>query len=302
MTSPQHPGASAPQPLCSSAPQHPCSPPPTVVIEPTRGWASLQLRAVWEYRELLYFLVWRDLKVRYKQTVLGALWIILQPVVSIVVFSVLFGGLLKVPSGDVPYPIFAYAALLPWNYFASSLTRSSTSVVGSAHLITKVYFPRLIIPSAGVLAGLVDFAIAFLVLLGLMVYYRVAPTMAMVWLPAFLLLALLTALGFGLWLAALNVRFRDINYLIPFLVQIWMYLTPVIYGSTLIPERFRFLLGLNPMTGVVEGFRWALLGNQLADAQAPGVLFAISIAITLLVLVSGTIFFQHTEETFADII
>jgi lipopolysaccharide transport system permease protein len=273
-----------------------------IVIEPTRGWASLQLRAVWEYRELLYFLVWRDLKVRYKQTVLGALWIILQPVVSIVVFSLLFGGLLKVPSGDVPYPIFAYAALLPWNYFASSLSRSSTSVVGSAHLITKVYFPRLIIPIAGVLSGLVDFAIAFLVLIGLMVYYGVAPTMAVVWLPALLLLAMLTALGFGLWLSALNVRFRDVNYIIPYLIQVWMYLTPVIYGSTLIPERFRFLLGLNPMTGVVEGFRWVLLGDQLADAQASGVLFAISIAITLLVLMSGTIFFQHTEDTFADII
>ena len=276
--------------------------PPTVVIEPTRGWVSLQWRAVWEYRELLYFLVWRDIKVRYKQTVLGVAWIVLQPVVSIVVFSLLFGGLLKVPSGDVPYPIFAYAALLPWNYFASSLSRSSTSVVGSAHLITKVYFPRLVIPIAGVFSGLVDFAIAFLVLIGLMVYYGVAPTMAVVWLPLFLLLAMLTALGFGLWLSALNVRFRDVQYIIPYLIQVWMYLTPVIYGSTLIPERFRFLLGLNPMTGVVEGFRWALLGKQLADAQAPGLLFVISIAITLLVLVSGTIFFQHTEDTFADII
>ncbi|MBC8446805.1 MAG: ABC transporter permease [Chloroflexi bacterium] len=276
--------------------------PPTVVIEPTRGWVSLQWRAVWEYRELLYFLVWRDIKVRYKQTVLGVVWIVLQPVVSIVVFSLLFGGLLKVPSGDVPYPIFAYAALLPWNYFASSLSRSSTSVVGSAHLITKVYFPRLVIPIAGVFSGLVDFAIAFLVLIGLMVYYGVAPTMAVVWLPLFLLLTMLTALGFGLWLSALNVRFRDVQYIIPYLIQVWMYLTPVIYGSTLIPERFRFLLGLNPMTGVVEGFRWALLGKQLADAQAPGLLFVISIAITLLVLVSGTIFFQHTEDTFADII
>ena len=276
--------------------------PPTVVIEPTRGWVSLQWRAVWEYRELLYFLVWRDIKVRYKQTVLGVAWIVLQPVVSIVVFSLLFGGLLKVPSGDVPYPIFAYAALLPWNYFASSLSRSSTSVVGSAHLITKVYFPRLVIPIAGVFSGLVDFAIAFLVLIGLMVYYGVAPTMAVVWLPLFLLLTMLTALGFGLWLSALNVRFRDVQYIIPYLIQVWMYLTPVIYGSTLIPERFRFLLGLNPMTGVVEGFRWALLGKQLADAQAPGLLFVISIAITLLVLVSGTIFFQHTEDTFADII
>lgn len=273
-----------------------------IVIEPSRGWVSLQLRDLWEYRELLYFLVWRDVKVRYKQTALGIAWIVLQPVVSMVIFSVLFGGLLKVPSGGVPYPIFAYAALLPWNYFAASLSRSSTSVVGSAHLITKVYFPRLVIPISGVLSGLVDFGVAFGVLIGLMAYYRVSPTPATALLPAFLLLAMLTALGFGLWLSALNVRFRDVNYLIPFLVQIWMYLTPVVYGSTLIPERFRFLLGLNPMTGVVEGFRWALLGNRLADAQAPGVLFVISIAITLLVLVSGAIFFRRTEDTFADII
>jgi lipopolysaccharide transport system permease protein len=274
----------------------------TVVIEPTRGWASLQLHAVWEYRELLYFLVWRDLKVRYKQTVLGAAWIVLQPVVSMIVFSLLFGTLLQVPSGGVPYPIFAYAALLPWNYFASSLNRSSTSLVGSAHLITKVYFPRLIIPISGVLSGLVDFAIAFLVLAALMLFYHIAPTPAAALLPAFLLLAMLTALGFGLWLSALNVRFRDVNYLVPFLVQVWMYLTPVIYGSTLIPERFRFLLALNPMTGVVEGFRWALLGRHLADARPPGPLFAISIAIALLVLASGAIFFRRTERTFADIV
>ena len=275
---------------------------PTVVIEPTRGWASLQLRALWEYRELLYVLVWRDLKVRYKQTALGVAWIVLQPVVSMVIFSVLFGGLLGVPSGEVPYPIFVYAGLLPWQYFAGSLTRSSQSLVGSAHIITKVYFPRLVIPLSGVVSGLADFGIAFLVLLVLMVYYRVAPTAAVVWLPFFLLLAMVTALGFGLWLSALNVRYRDVNYLVPFLVQIWMYLTPVIYGSTLIPEQFRFLLGLNPMTGVVEGFRWALLGNQLADAQPPGALFAISIAITLLVLVSGVVFFRTTERTFADIV
>jgi len=287
--------------LGTSLPKHPFSP-ATVVIEPTHGWASLQLRAVWEYRGLLYFLIWRDLKVRYKQMALGVAWIVLQPVVSMAVFSVFFGNLLRVPSGGVPYPIFAYAALLPWNYFASSLNKSSTSLVGSAHLITKVYFPRLIIPISGVLSGLVDFGIAFLVLIGLMVYYGVAPTSVTVLLPVFLLLAMLTALGFGLWLSALNVRYRDVNYLIPFLIQLWMYLTPVIYGSTLIPERFRFLLGLNPMTGVVEGFRWALLGHHLADAQSPGVLFATSIAITLLVLISGAIFFRRTERTFADII
>ena len=275
---------------------------PTVVIEPTRGWSALQLGALWEYRELLYFLVWRDLKVRYKQTLLGVAWVVLQPVVSMVVFSLLFGGLLQVPSGEVPYPIFLYAALLPWNYFSGSLTRSSQSLVGSAHLITKVYFPRLIIPISGVLSGLVDFGIAFLVLVGMMVYYGVAPTAAVALLPGFLLLALLTALGFGLWLSALNVRYRDVNYLVPYLVQVWMYVTPVIYGTTLIPERFRFLLALNPMTGVVEGFRWALLGGHLADAAPPGPIFAVSIVVSLVVLASGLVFFRNTERTFADIV
>ena len=275
---------------------------PVIEIRPTQGWARLGLRDVWEYRELLFFLAWRDIKVRYKQTALGVLWIVLQPLVSMVVFSFLFGTLLNVPSGDVPYPIFAYAALLPWNYFASSLGRSSTSVVNSAHLITKIYFPRLIIPISGVLSSLVDFAIAFLVLIGLMIYFGIAPTATVLVLPGLILLAMATALGFGLWLSALNVRFRDINYIIPYLIQIWMYVTPVIYSSTLIPERYRFLLGLNPMTGVVEGFRWALLGRRLADAQPPGPLFAASIAIALLVLVSGAIFFRHTERTFADIV
>jgi len=272
------------------------------IIQPSRGLVPINFRDLWEYRELLYFLAWRDIKVRYKQTLLGAAWIVLQPVVSMVVFSVLFGGLLKVPSGGVPYPIFAYAALLPWSYFAGSLNRASTSLVGSAHVITKVYFPRLIIPISGVFSGLVDFAISFLVLIGLFVYYGLTLTPAAALLPAFLLLAMLTALGFGLWLSALNVRFRDVNYLIPFLVQTWMYLTPVIYGTTLIPGRFRFLLALNPMTGVVEGFRWALLGNYLTDASPPSNLFPISVAITLLVLGTGLVFFRSTERTFADII
>ena len=277
-------------------------PVPMVVIEPTRGWSALRLGALWDYRELLYFLVWRDLKVRYKQTVLGVAWIVLQPVVSLVVFSLLFGGLLQVPSGGVPYPIFAYAALLPWTYFAGSLGRASSSVVGSAHLLTKVYFPRLVLPVSGVLSGLVDFGIAFVVLAGLMVFYGLAPTPALVLLPGFLLLAVLTALGFGLWLSALNVRYRDVQYLVPFLVQIWMYLTPVVYGRTLIPERFRFLLALNPMTGVVEGFRWALLGGHLAEARPPGGLFAVSVAITVGVLVSGLAFSRRTERSFADVI
>jgi lipopolysaccharide transport system permease protein len=219
-----------------------------------------------------------------------------------VVFSALFGGLLDVPSGGVPYPIFLYSALLPWNYFSGSLTRSSASVVGSANLIRKVYFPRLVIPISGVVSGLVDFAVAFSVLAALMLFYRVAPTPAVLLLPAFILLAMATSLGFGLWLSALNVRFRDVGYLVPFLVQIWMYLTPVIYPVTLIPERLRWLLALNPMTGVVEGFRWALLGAHLEDATPPGGLFYASIAIALAVLVSGLIFFRRTERTFADVI
>lgn len=280
----------------------PITEPLVIRIRPTRGWVNLQLRAVWEYRELLYFLVWRDVKVRYKQTALGVLWIVLQPVVSMVVFSLLFGELLKVPSGGVPYPVFAYAALLPWNYFAGSLTRSSGSLVNSANLITKVYFPRLIIPISGVLSGLVDFAVAFVVLIGLALYYGIALTPALLWLPLFLLLAVLTALGFGLWLAALNVRYRDVGYLVPFLVQLWMYVTPVIYGSTLIPERYRFLLALNPMTGVVEGFRWALLGSAAPAAEMSVWTFGVSLAVVAVVLVSGAVFFRSTERTFADIV
>lgn len=276
--------------------------PATVIIQPTHGWASVQLGELWHFRELLYFLVWRDIKVRYKQTALGVLWIILQPVLNMVVFSFLFGGLLQVPSGNVPYPIFTFTALLPWNYFAGSLTRVSNSLIINTNLITKVYFPRLIIPISGVLSGLVDFAVAFLVLIAMMFYYGIAITPAMLWLPLLMVLAMLTALGFGLWLAALNVRYRDIGFLVPFLVQMWMYVTPVIYGSTLIPERFRFLLGLNPMTGVVEGFRWALLGNNAPASETSSVVFIMAISITTLVLITGLIFFRRTERTFADIV
>jgi lipopolysaccharide transport system permease protein len=273
-----------------------------VVIEASKGWISLQLHSLWKYRELLFFLVWRDLKVRYKQTALGATWIILQPVVSMIVFSFLFGGLLKVPSEGVPYPVFAYAALLPWNYFSSSLSRSSTSLVGSANLITKVYFPRLLIPLASVLSGLVDFLVAFLLLLGLMFFYHLQFAITALFLPLFLLLAMLTALAFGLWLSALNVQFRDINVLMPFIIQIWMYITPVIYGADLIPEQFRFLLGLNPMTAIVEGFRWALLGPYLTSTQSSFLLLFLSVFIILVVLIGGAFFFRRTERSFADII
>lgn len=268
-----------------------------LVIEPTHGWISLQLDRLWHYRELLYFLVWRDVKVRYKQTALGVLWVILQPLLTMLVFTVLFGLLLNVPSGDIPYPIFSLTGLVAWQYFAGSLTRASTSLVGSANLITKVYFPRLIIPISGVLGGLVDFAIGLALLLVMMFIYRFPLRPTILLLPVFLLLAMATALGFGLWLAALNVKYRDINYLVPFMVQIWLYVTPVAFGSSLIPERYRWLLGLNPMTGVVEGFRWALLGQE-----PPGQLFALSVIITLTVLMTGLIFFRRTERTFADIV
>jgi lipopolysaccharide transport system permease protein len=272
------------------------------VIEPSRGWTSLRLSDIWVYRELLFFLGWRDIKVRYKQAALGVTWVLLQPVLAVAIFTAIFGWLLKVPSGETPYPVFAYSALLPWNYFAGALTRSSTSLVGSANLITKVYFPRLIIPLAAILAGLVDLGIGFLVLVILMVCYGIAPTLAVVLLPLFVILATLTALAFGMWLSALNVRYRDINHIVPFLVQVWMYATPVIYDAGMIPERFRFLLGLNPMTAVIEGFRWALLGAGFVPDQASGWVYLLSIIVLGVVLVTGLVYFRSTERTFADII
>ena len=275
---------------------------PITYLRPARGFAALNLKDLWDYRELIYFLTWRDLKVRYKQTVLGFSWVILQPVINMVLFTVLFGQLLKVPTDGIPYPIFSFAALLPWLYFAGSLTRSSTTLVGSANLISKVFFPRMVIPIAGVLSGLVDFLVSLIVLVGMMLYYQIIPTWNLLMLPVFLFLAMLTALGFGLWLSALNVRFRDINHLVPFIIEIWKYATPVIYGATLIPERFRFLLGLNPMTGVVEGFRWAILGSKYVENFDPGPLFIVSITITMVILISGVVFFRNTERTFADII
>jgi lipopolysaccharide transport system permease protein len=268
------------------------------VIEPTRGWAVLKLREVWEYRELLYFLVWRDVKVRYKQTALGIAWVVLQPLVATVIFTVVFGNLAKIPSGNLPYPLFAFAALLPWNYFAGALTRAGTSLVNNANLITKIYFPRLIIPLAGVINGLVDFGISLIVLVALMIYYGVVPNAAVLLLPFFLLMAIGTALGVSLWLAALGVQYRDVNYLLPFLSQVWMYATPVVYPASLFPERWRPLLGLNPMAGVVEGFRWALTGS----GDAPGPLLLVSVGIIVVLLVSGLVFFRNTERTFADVV
>jgi lipopolysaccharide transport system permease protein len=271
---------------------------PVFIIKPTRGLSSLRLKEIWDYRELLYFLVWRDIKVRYKQTALGAAWAVIQPVMTMVVFSVFFGRLAKVPSDGVPYPVFAFTALLPWQLFAFALTESSNSLVASQNLITKVYFPRLVIPLSSVLAGIVDFAIAFVVLLILMAFYGIHPTRAIVWLPLLVLLAVVSALAVGLWLSALNVKYRDVRYTIPFLTQLWMFATPVAYPSSIIPEPWRTWSGLNPMSGVVDGFRWALLGN----GRSPGALLWVSVAAVVLLFTGGLIYFRRTETTFADIV
>jgi len=271
---------------------------PTLVIRPSRGWVSLKLGELWEYRELLYFLVWRDVKVRYKQTALGAAWAVIQPFFTMVVFAIFFGRLAKIPSDGIPYPIFAYAALVPWTFFANGLTQSSNSLVGSANLITKVYFPRLTIPIATVLSGVVDFVIAFVVLLGMMGYYGLLPTLNVVWLPLFLLLALATSLGVGLWLSALNVEYRDVRYVVPFLTQFWLFATPIAYPSSLLHEPWRTIYGLNPMVGVVEGFRWALLGAE----TVPGPIVAVSSLAALIILVGGAFYFRRMEKTFADVV
>ena len=275
------------------------SPNPLVVIEPSRGWVSLQLRSLWEYRELFYFLIWRDIKVRYKQTALGAAWAIIQPFFTMVVFSIFFGRLAKVPSDGIPYPIFAYTALLPWTFFSNGARQSANSLIGSANLLSKVYFPRLIIPISSVLSGLLDFSIAFTVLLGMMLYYGLWPTAAVVSLPLFLLLALVTALGVGLWLSAMNVRYRDIRYAVPILTQFWLFATPIAYPSSLIENPlWRTLYAINPMVGVVEGFRWALLGTD----TAPGPMIIVSSLAALALLVSGAFYFRRMEKTFADVV
>ncbi len=271
---------------------------PVSILRPSSGWIRLNLGELWDYRELLYFLVWRDIKVRYKQTALGAAWAILQPTLTMLVFSIFFGRFAKMPSDGVPYPVFVFAALLPWQLFSFALTESSNSLVASQNLITKVYFPRLVIPIAAVLAALVDFAIAFAVLLVLMVWYGIYPTRAIVFLPAFLLLALVTALAVGLWLSALNVKYRDVRYTIPFLAQFWMFATPVAYPSSIVPEPWRTLFGLNPMAGVVEGFRWALLGRSTGS----GPLLIVSVLAVLVLLVAGLRYFRKTEATFADVV
>ncbi|NMC46533.1 MAG: ABC transporter permease [Chloroflexi bacterium] len=272
--------------------------PRSIVIKPSKGWAALNLKDLWNYRELIYFFTWRDLKVRYKQTLLGASWAVLQPFLTMVVFSIFFGGLAKVPSDGVPYPIFSYTALIPWTLFSKALQDASRSLVSSANIISKIYFPRLILPLSSTLAGLVDFVIAFVVLLGMMVFYGIAPTANIWMLPVFVLLALITAIGFALWLSALNVMYRDVGYIIPFLTQFWMYITPIAYPASMVPEQWKILYALNPMTGVVEGFRWALLGT----GEGPGISLLISAGISVLVTVSGLFYFRRMERKFADMV
>jgi lipopolysaccharide transport system permease protein len=269
-----------------------------IIIQPGGGLFRLDLKAIWHYRELLYFLIWRDVKVRYKQTAIGAGWAIFQPLMTMVIFTVVFGNFAKIPSDGLPYPIFAYTALLPWHYFAQAISRSGVSVTGSANLISKVYFPRLIIPLSAAVAPLVDFAIAFAILLVMMAWFGIAPTVGMLALPLFLLLALATALAVGLWLTALDVRYRDVGYTIPFLVQVWMYASPVAYAVSLVPERWRLLYSLNPLVGVIEGFRWALLGTGNPDF---GVMMA-SAVMVLALLSGGIIYFRQMERTFADVV
>ncbi len=267
-------------------------------IEPSHGWASLRLDELWRYRELVYFLTWRDIKVRYKQTLLGAAWAILQPLLTMLVFSLFLGRLAKVPSDGVAYPLFCLTGLIPWTFFALALMQSSNSLVGSANLITRVYFPRLAVPLASVLGGGVDFLVAFGFLLAMMAYFGAAPTWNVLYLPLFFLLTVVTALGAGLWLSALNVQFRDIRYVLPFLSQFWMIATPVAYPSSLLGEPWRTLYALNPMAGVVEGFRWALLGTH----TAPGPMVAVSSLVAAGLLLSGTIYFRYMEKTFADVV
>jgi lipopolysaccharide transport system permease protein len=271
---------------------------PVLRIEPSSGWVPVRLGELWDYRELLYFLTWRDIKVRYKQTVLGALWAIIQPFFTMVVFSLFFGKLARVPSDGIPYPIFSYAALVPWTFFANGVTNSSNSLVTGSNLIKKIYFPRLVVPMGAVLAGAVDFVLAFAVLLVMMLFYGIFPTGNIVWLPLLLVLTFTTSLGVGLWFSALNVQFRDIRYTTPFLVQFWLFATPIAYASSMLPQPWRTLYGLNPMVGVVEGFRWALLGTE----TRPGPMILVSAIVSVALLVGGVYYFRRLEKTFADVV
>jgi homopolymeric O-antigen transport system permease protein len=271
---------------------------PLIRIEPSTNWLTLGLKELWDYRELLYFFVWRDVKVRYKQTAIGAVWAIVQPLLTMIVFTLVFDKFVNVPSDGLPYPLFSYAALLPWTYFARALNQSILSVTSDANLITKVYFPRLLLPISATLSGLLDFGISFVFLLGMMVWYGIVPNWGVLALPFFLILALLTALSVSFWLSVINVRYRDVQQTIPFLIQIWLFASPVAYPVSVVPEKWRLPYSLNPMTGVIEGFRWALLGNAMPDI----VPIAISIAVVVALLFGGIMFFRRMEETFADVV
>lgn len=267
------------------------------VIRPTNGWAPIDLHELWSYRELLYTFIQRDIRIRYKQTALGAAWAIIQPLFMMVVFTVFFGKLAKISSEGIPYPIFSYAALLPWTLFAEGIQRSTTSMVTNSRIMTKVYYPRLIMPLSGVISPLMDFAVAFVILLGMMFYFGYPPTIKILWLPLFMLLALSTSLGVGLWLSALNVQYRDFQYTVPFLIQIWLFASPVVYPSSLLPYPYSVIYGLNPMAGVIEGFRWALLGTN-----PPSSMIAVSTMIVLVILISGAFYFKRMEKIFADVV
>ena len=268
------------------------------VIKPSRGWGLPGLREVWRYKDLLYFLIWRDVKVRYKQTLLGVAWAVIQPFFTMIVFSIFFGKFAKVPTDGLPYPIFAYSALIPWHYFANALSQSGGSLVNEQRLITKVYFPRLVVPLAPMFSGLVDFVIAFSLLIVMMIWYNLRPTVGVLLLPLWIILAMLTALAAGTWLSSLNVRYRDVRYTIPFLTQIWLFSTPIAYSSSIVPERWRTLYGLNPMAGVVEGFRWGLLGKKPPSLH----MVMVSAGVVVFLLIGGLIYFRRTERTFADIV
>ena len=271
---------------------------PVLRIAPPRGWLDIDFKELWTSRELIYFFVWRDIKVRYKQTAIGAAWAVIQPFMTMVVFSLFFGKLAKMDSHGLPYPIFYYSALLPWMYFATALQSATAVVVEQQNVITKVYFPRLVLPLASVVAGLLDFSISFVVFLGMMAYFHIVPGLSILLFPLFLLLAVATALGVGLWLSALNAIYRDVRYVIPFLVQFWLFASPVAYPSTLVPERWRWLYGLNPMAGVIEGFRWALTGR----GQGPNIMLAVSSGMVLLLVLGGLAFFHRMEGTIADVV
>jgi lipopolysaccharide transport system permease protein len=271
---------------------------PIVYLRPSKGWLPIDFKELWRYRELIFFLTWRDIKVRYKQAVLGIAWAVLQPLLTMIIFTVIFGILLETPSQGLPYPLFALSALLPWQLFASALQRSSVSLVGNANLLTKIYFPRLAIPFSSVLAALVDFCVSFIVLIGVMIYYRYLPGWNVLWLPVLILMALLTALSVGLWLSALNVQYRDVQHMVPFIIQVWMYASPIVYPIDIIPEgTWRILYSLNPMVGVIQGYRWALLGGDRPDAT-----MLISIVVVLILFFGGLFYFRRMEKTFADIV